>query len=515
MPGLSAGDVSALTATLQTGSARAQNDVKADKNDKSEFSFADVMNDAKVEVAQNSNKRQNMMQDNNLQADRNKAQPKAESGQTKTEKTDDNQADKDKGQLKTDKPEEKSVTNETGTESKDKSELTEAVKEEAAKAGDELVEDAARELGVSQDEILLAMANLGIPPQDLLNPENLTRLIVEVSGDEDLSVVLTDEDLYTNLKALIERSVEVKRDLAEQLGISPEELEKELQKFTGYKPEGNEDPAFSGEITKLLGSEEKISGETASPLIQAKDSKETDDGPKVTVKDLRTDAFEDKVDPKLASQTFDNNKDADSGQKRSFTDEGSKKNGFEELIQTTSLINENRGAGEVVANERPVYTDQSQQTEIFRQIVDRLNVTTTDELSKVEMQLHPASLGTVKVMVQQAQDGTVTARFTAQTDAVRNALSSQIVQLQQKLDEQGIKVNAVEVAVDTHAFEQNLEQGQKENNSSENNARQSKTRRINLGDLDLNMEDAGELDETTRIAAEMMAANGNQVDYTA
>jgi flagellar hook-length control protein FliK len=154
--------------------------------------------------------------------------------------------------------------------------------------------------------------------------------------------------------------------------------------------------------------------------------------------------------------------------------------------------------------------------QIINQITEYIRISSRDDLSSMEMQLHPATLGTVKIMVQQAQNGELTARFTAQSEAVKNALQSQIVQLQQRLDEQGLKVNAVEVTVDTHAFEQNLEQNQQQNNdAADQQNRQSRVRRINLGDLDLNMEETGELDESTRIAAEMMAANGNQVDYQA
>ena len=40
-------------------------------------------------------------------------------------------------------------------------------------------------------------------------------------------------------------------------------------------------------------------------------------------------------------------------------------------------------------------------------------------------------------------------------------------------------------------------------------------RRINLGDPDLLQEGTLELDEETRLAAEMMAANGQTVDYQA
>jgi flagellar hook-length control protein FliK len=155
------------------------------------------------------------------------------------------------------------------------------------------------------------------------------------------------------------------------------------------------------------------------------------------------------------------------------------------------------------------------QIDIINQITEHMKVNIKEEMTSMEIQLHPASLGTVKVMVEQAQGGGVTAKFTASTQEAGAALQTQLMQLRQQLDEQGIKVNAVEVTVDAHAFEQNLEQGNQQNASEQETKRQSRIRRINLGDPDLLQEDTLELDEETRLAAEMMAANGQTVDYMA
>ncbi|MDE7403537.1 MAG: hypothetical protein K2M81_00380, partial [Lachnospiraceae bacterium] len=63
-------------------------------------------------------------------------------------------------------------------------------------------------------------------------------------------------------------------------------------------------------------------------------------------------------------------------------------------------------------------------------------------------------------------------------------------------------------------FESNLWQGQgrEENASSHNNSRKS-PRRINLNDWDGTFRE--EADEEELLAAKMMEANGNTVDYTA
>ena len=135
----------------------------------------------------------------------------------------------------------------------------------------------------------------------------------------------------------------------------------------------------------------------------------------------------------------------------------------------------------------------------------------------MELQLHPQSLGTVNVIVSVARDGSMVAQFTAQNETVKAAIESQVAQLQQRFDEQGIKVNAVEVTVQSHQFEQNLEQGaQQQENTGNTRTRSGRAiRRINLGEPVSQDNDMEQMDDASRITAQMMAANGNTVDYTA
>ena len=130
----------------------------------------------------------------------------------------------------------------------------------------------------------------------------------------------------------------------------------------------------------------------------------------------------------------------------------------------------------------------------------------------MELQLHPATLGNVRVQLA-VTEGVLTATFTTENEAVRAALESQMLVLKQNFEEQGIKVEAVEVTVASHAFERNLD-------SSENGAGEEQTpekkksgRRISLTEL-MNEIEEEELSDEDRIVAEMMRQNGNTVDYT-
>ena len=147
---------------------------------------------------------------------------------------------------------------------------------------------------------------------------------------------------------------------------------------------------------------------------------------------------------------------------------------------------------------------------IMRQIMDYMKVQLKEDTSSLEMQLHPASLGTVQVQIA-SRGGAVTANFITQNEAVKTALESQMPQLIERFGEQGVKVEAIEVTVQSHAFERNLEQGGNRDRQNEEPARKGRVRRINLNDT-VSMES---MEEEDALAADMMAVSGNTVDYTA
>lgn len=151
----------------------------------------------------------------------------------------------------------------------------------------------------------------------------------------------------------------------------------------------------------------------------------------------------------------------------------------------------------------------SEQTQnIMNQIMDYMRIQLGADTTSLEMQLHPASLGTLQVQIA-SKGGVVTANFITQNEAVKAALESQMVQLKESFEEQGVKIEAIEVTVQTHEFERNLEQGRGRNQQEPE--RRGRARRINLGDP-LSMETMAEEDELT---AEMMAMEGSTVDYMA
>lgn len=146
--------------------------------------------------------------------------------------------------------------------------------------------------------------------------------------------------------------------------------------------------------------------------------------------------------------------------------------------------------------------------EIMNQILDYMKLQLNADTTNLEMQLHPASLGTLQIQLA-SKAGVVTANFIAQNEAVKAALEVQMVQLKEQFEEQGIKVESIQVTVQTHEFERNLdEQGRGRNQQPE---KKNRTRRINLNGS-LSAEDS-ETEEITPLGR--IAVGSSTVEYTA
>ena len=144
---------------------------------------------------------------------------------------------------------------------------------------------------------------------------------------------------------------------------------------------------------------------------------------------------------------------------------------------------------------------------IMRQIMDHMQLQLNADSTEVNMQLQPESLGTLQIRIS-AKEGIMTAQFTTASETVKSVLEAQMIQLQQQFDQQNIKVEAIEVTVQAHAFESALEKGN-ENQEQQEASKKNRTRRIDLNLFD----DSQDLEAEEKLLAEMMEVNGNTVDY--
>ena len=134
----------------------------------------------------------------------------------------------------------------------------------------------------------------------------------------------------------------------------------------------------------------------------------------------------------------------------------------------------------------------------------------TDGVSEMDMQLHPANLGSVHIHLE-AKEGVLTAQFTAQNESVKAALESQMIQLKDSFEEQGLTVESIEVMVSSQKFDQSYEEAESQANDTGSRFGRQRTRRVSLH---VSMEDE-ELSDEEILAKEVLKGQGSTVEFTA
>lgn len=326
-------------------------------------------------------------------------------------------------------------------------------------------------LKLDEDELNLLMEQMGITMADLLNPQVLQQLVVQAAGEEDVSVLLTDESLSGNLKELF-KAVE---NIVEESGISRDEIVQ--QAVTENKNAAAADEAGGKEKTEISDS---VSGKE---LHVSEDAKES-------------------------SFQFEAVRETEQGAGRESSQErGGSSNDISHAEQFLNLVA--NAAPEAQEEAEVVFSQLSpaeQIREIADQILEKVRILVNPSQTSMEITLNPESLGKVSLSLISKQ-GIMTAQFTAQTQVAREAIESQMMVLRENLENQGVKVDAIEVTVSNFEFTQSDGTGGQEQQGSKSQQRRNIT-----------LEDAGFLDEVTEeeaIAIDMLERSGNSVDYTA
>ena len=113
--------------------------------------------------------------------------------------------------------------------------------------------------------------------------------------------------------------------------------------------------------------------------------------------------------------------------------------------------------------------------------------------------------------------GEVTTKIIAQTQAGKEAVETNLANIRTNLEQQGVKVASVEVTVESHAFEQNLqgESSKEQEQLLREQQQENKKHQMNLNLNELTLDDlAGLMSEEEMITVRMMRENGNKIDLT-
>ena len=349
----------------------------------------------------------------------------------------------------------------------------------------ELMQEIADVFHMSMEELEQFMADRQLNAMDVLDVQKLSSLLLEAGGAADSLALLTDEGLCADYQMLMNRQKELLQEISMEVQVTPEQLAQ-------IAAEANELQTGAGTaLTAFITEQEE------KPVVIAETKEQPVETADTAIATADTEA-ENAITKASAKQPDE--------QQESSGDHAKEQADFS-LLQNLKADNMNPEAQQV-SNKTSSWSETTQN--IMNQIMDYMRVQLKADTSSLEMQLHPASLGTLQVNVV-SKGGVLTANFMTQNEAVKAVLESQMIQLKESFAEQGVKVEAIEVTVQTHQFESNLEQGR--GRQQDGPEKKDRPRRINLNAVsDMDVE---ELTTEEQLAAEIMTANGSTVDYTA
>ena len=152
--------------------------------------------------------------------------------------------------------------------------------------------------------------------------------------------------------------------------------------------------------------------------------------------------------------------------------------------------------------------------EIANQIVEKVKVIIEPGQTSMELQLKPEHLGNINLSIS-SKDGSMIAHFSVENELVKEAIESQVQILKDALNEQQVKVEAIEVTVQNYEFQQKGRDS--EYKKQESSYKKSKNK-ISLNEalaMDELIEEQPMEINTIGITGQQMLEAGLQIDYTA
>lgn len=397
----------------------------------------------------------------------------------------------------------------------------------------DVVRTVAEQLGVSEDSVKDMMESLGLTAFDLLNPENLAQLAMQLTGETSpMDLLMNDQ-----FQGLMQQIDQLGGQLANELELQPAQMDELIAQMDILQtPETltDEEMQILNDAAGQQTTADTVSTDIMPELAQTDEVQPMDKQADVFQKEPKSDEVRtqqpqaQETKQTAEQQTMEQQTDAGDADADSQTGDQVKSAQPEKMTadrnnsdvaKTQTVVQMQDTAGvQTMAHAADVTSETSyisvDTMDLLEQVAEQIRVNVSEGTSSMEMQLNPENLGKVYVNIS-SKEGMIHAQLAASNEAVRAALETQVADLRQNLNQAGVKVDAIEVTVASHEFEKNLEQNQEnEKQQGERQQEQSGGRRrnLNLSSLDGL---SGLMTEEETLAAQMMRENGNSMDVTA
>jgi len=338
------------------------------------------------------------------------------------------------------------------------------------------------------------MNEQGMSTADLLQSNNLQQLVLASNGETDILAALTDENIEASIQQLLKTVSEIKD--TSNLSLTDEQVKAIMLQVDKQTKATINVTEQSNTALETMSAQESSSNQREDIAINVdnKDNKQSAD---------KTDQLDTTGNNGVKVATTeegntDNHSDARREQNQDLAAEDQFQNFIDNLVKTSQ-----DSKVEFTGN----LTQVTEVREIANQIIERIKVSIRPDQTSMELQLNPENLGKVNLSVQ-SKDGIMTAQFVVQNEVTKEAIESQLHILRDTLNQQGIKVEAIEVTVSAYAFEQNSsESPNTQSEEQKGNSGRKITLEEALGMPEMQVEDTDTQDLT--------GVRGSQIDYTA
>lgn len=396
------------------------------------------------------------------------------------------------------------------------------------KVNEKIADEVKDVLGIDDDTFANAMTALGLSPLDLLESNNLAKLVLFVNGSSDFTDLLTDENMMNQLNELSD--ILGNLNWEDLTGMSKSDFLEEVEDFNAKSQTGSDvfkedapalaqetavDAADSGNTSENVSAEEESATNTNNvstekKSVQGETTVNTSDNSSDTKVEVSVTKSEESSSQQssYSSQSEDDMSEVTHDQTISEDDVTTDN---QHTVRNDFIQNLNQAVNDAVQVAKPESVRMQQMVDIVNQVVERIKVSIGTESTSMEMQLNPEHLGKLLLNVS-SKNGVMTAVFSVQSEEAKAALESQMYTLRENLELRELKVDAVEVNVSDFDFSHSDQQTM---NGDQSKADNGNGRQMKFEFDDESSEEAVSNEEKEAVRKQVMRDNGSQIDFTA
>lgn len=362
---------------------------------------------------------------------------------------------------------------------------------QADKLYQQITDELSRQFNVSVEEISECMDALGLDAADLFDKQNISKLIMGLTGEENMSALLVNTSLSETVMNIYSEAQMQKEDIMDELSMTQEEFEALLKKVDAAIAEMKDDGSDSDSGIRLAEvlSDDMASENSVEPgqNVQEEYSVSVDN----VIRNGDTEGL----------QNNSENTDSENGMSR---EDGRQDTNAYGTAMMGSVIEGLKNAVDASQSVR----ESGISERIITRIVDEIRLNFRPDTTSLELQLEPESLGKVSIAVT-SKAGVLTAHIQAQSEVAKEAIESQISTLREAFEAQGLKVEDVEVTLASRGFEQQSSQSHESGKDSQS----KRGRHISKEELD-EINGIGQMQEDM-LVEDVLKDMGNTVSYSA